>query len=277
MPVEARRPIRRMRGGAQAYLIEANDGCFYVVKFLNNPQHRRILINEMLGAHLLRNLQVTTPEPVLVNLSEAFLAAYPEVYLELGTRREPVRPGWHYGSRFPGDPARQAVFDFLPDSLIGQVLNLRHFLGVLVADKWLSNADARQAVYYRAQVKLWDQAGSLAGRKSGFIASMIDQGYFFNGPNWELTGTPLQGLALRPAVYAGVRSLDDFQPWLDMVAGFPESVLDSARRQIPGQWLDGDENELDALLEKLLARRRTVADLILAVRRARPSLFPMWS
>jgi len=266
-----------MRGGAQAYLIEADDGCFYVVKFLNNPQHRRILINELLGAHLLGFLQVTTPEPALVNLSEAFLSDYPDVYLELGTRREPVRPGWHFGSRFPGDPLRQAVFDFLPDSLAGQVLNLRHFLGVLVADKWMANADARQAIYYRAQVRLWDQTGSSSGKKSGFIASMIDQGYLFNGPNWDLTGAPLQGLALRPAVYAAVQSLDDFQPWLDMVAGFPESVLDSARRQIPCQWLDGDEAELDALLEKLLARRRTVADLILAVRRARPSLFPLWS
>jgi len=37
MPVNARRHVRRMRGGAQSHLIEAGDGHFYVVKFLNNP------------------------------------------------------------------------------------------------------------------------------------------------------------------------------------------------------------------------------------------------
>jgi hypothetical protein len=46
MPVDACRLIRKMRGGAQAHLIQAADGHHYVVKFLNNPQHRRILVNE---------------------------------------------------------------------------------------------------------------------------------------------------------------------------------------------------------------------------------------
>jgi hypothetical protein len=42
MPVNARRFIRKMRGGAQAHLLEADDGDYYIVKFQNNPQHRRI-------------------------------------------------------------------------------------------------------------------------------------------------------------------------------------------------------------------------------------------
>ena len=54
MPVDALRLIRKMRGGAQAHLIEADDGNFYVVKFRNNPQHRRILVNEWLGGSFLR-------------------------------------------------------------------------------------------------------------------------------------------------------------------------------------------------------------------------------
>ena len=37
MPLNAVRLIRKMRGGAQAHLLECDDGCFYVVKFLNNP------------------------------------------------------------------------------------------------------------------------------------------------------------------------------------------------------------------------------------------------
>jgi hypothetical protein len=41
--------IRRMRGGAQSHLMRCDDGGYYVVKFQNNPQHLRILANEMLA------------------------------------------------------------------------------------------------------------------------------------------------------------------------------------------------------------------------------------
>ena len=44
--------IRRMRGGAQSQLMRCSDENYYVVKFQNNPQHRRILVNELLGTRL---------------------------------------------------------------------------------------------------------------------------------------------------------------------------------------------------------------------------------
>src|ERR1700739_3398343 len=47
--VKALEHIRRMRGGAQAHLMRCSDGNYYVVKFQNNPQHRRFLVNERLG------------------------------------------------------------------------------------------------------------------------------------------------------------------------------------------------------------------------------------
>ncbi len=77
MPVNARRPIRRMRGGAQAHLIEADDGHFYVVKFKNNPQHRRILVNELVAGVFLRFLKLAAPETVLVRVPAEFLEQYP--------------------------------------------------------------------------------------------------------------------------------------------------------------------------------------------------------
>ena len=41
--------IRRMRGGAQSHLMRSSDENYYVVKFQNNPQHRRVLVKEMRG------------------------------------------------------------------------------------------------------------------------------------------------------------------------------------------------------------------------------------
>jgi hypothetical protein len=274
MPVKARRFIRKLRGGAQAHLIEAHDGHFYVVKFLNNPQHRRILINEWIASVVLRYLQISTPATAIVDLTPEFLEQNPDVSLQLGSRRHPIDPGWHFGSRYPGDPARLAVYDFLPDALLERVANLNEFLAVFAADKWLGNADARQSVFFRAKLR---EAGPAAGKeRAGFVAQMMDHGYVFDGPHWAFHDSPVQGLYFRPLVYASVRSLSDFQPWLDRVQFFPEDVIDDALKQIPAAWVNGDVDALEGLLEKLLDRRKKVPELIEASRHARTNVFPNW-
>ncbi len=93
MPLRARNLIRKMRGGAQAHLIEASDSAFYVVKFTNNPQHRRILVNEWLASAFLRYLQIHVPETAPIELTQEFIESNPELYLSIGTRREPVPAG----------------------------------------------------------------------------------------------------------------------------------------------------------------------------------------
>ena len=274
MPIDACRLIRKMRGGAQSHLIEAVDGNFYVVKFLNNPQHRRILVNELLSAVFLEYLKIAAPETALIQVSGAFLEANPEVHLTLGSRRIAVEPGWHFGSRYPGDPDRTAVYDFLPDALLPKVVNLEDFRAVLVFDKWVANADGRQSVFYRAMVH-GNGAGHEAGRP-GFVARMIDNGFAFNGPNWDFPDSAVQGLYARRTVYESVRSLDDFRPWLDLVTHFPEEVVDRAWKGVPPNWLDGEEDAFDQLLEQLYARSKRVPQLIEACREGRSNPFPNW-
>src|SRR3954468_22571037 len=94
MPVDARRLIRKMRGGAQAHLIEAADGHCYVVKFLNNPQHRRILVNEWIASVFLRYLGISTPETAVIRVTRDFLAQNPDFHFQREPRREPVEAGW---------------------------------------------------------------------------------------------------------------------------------------------------------------------------------------
>lgn len=272
MPLTALRHVRKMRGGAQAHLLEADDGHWYVVKFRNNPQHRRILVNELLASTLLGYLQIASPETGLIRLTPAFVAANPDIHLTLGTRRIAVEPGWHFGSRYPGDPGRTAVYDFLPDALLPQVANLEDFRAVLVFDKWVGNADGRQCVFYRARVRREDAPGV----RPAFVARMIDQGFAFNGPNWDFPDSPLQGLYGRRLVYETVRSLDDFEPWLNQVMHFPEEVMDRAWRTIPANWVEGEEDALEHLLERLYERRGRLPDLIAACREARSDPFPGW-
>jgi hypothetical protein len=275
MPVNARRLIRKMRGGAQSHLIEADDGCSYVVKFQNNPQHRRILVNEWIAYRFLDYLQVAVPRAAIVRLSPEFLSETPDVHIQLGTKRSPVLPGWHFGSCFPGDPTKIAVYDFVPDALLKQVENISDFLGILAFDKWTANVDARQSIFLRARLRQFT-ASPEHPLRTGFVALMMDHGYIFNGPHWEYPDSPLQGLYYRPMVYNSVKGLTDFQPWLDRITHFPESVVDEAYRSIPPEWLQGEEDALEAMLEKLMQRRSRVPDLIKDCTVGRLNPFPNW-
>src|SRR5437667_364076 len=117
--LRATQHIRRMRGEAQAHLMRANDGQYYVVKFQNNPQHIRVLANELL----------------------AF-------------------------------------------------------------DKWVCNSDRRQALFYR-----------LAGKYT-YTLTFIDHGHCFNVGEWNFPDSPLLGVYVWNAVYAGVSRWRSFEPWL---------------------------------------------------------------
>lgn len=265
-----------MRGGAQAHLMECDDDHFYVVKFLNNPQHRRILTNEWFASIFLNYLQISTPATAMVNLSSEFLAENPDVHIQLGSRRLAVESGWHFGSRYPGDPAKVMVYDFIPDLLMEKIVNRAEFLGVLAFDKWMGNADARQSIFFRARVQQWSPSAQDPPQRLGFVAHMMDHGYVFDGPHWTFSDSPLQGLYFRPGVYRDVTSLDDFEPWLDRLVHFPEEVVDQAQKQIPPAWLAGDEPLLEALLEKLMSRRKRIPDLIRDSRHGRVNPFPAW-
>jgi hypothetical protein len=283
MPVDARRLIRKMRGGAQAHLIEAADGFFYVVKFLNNPQHRRILVNDWIGASFLHGLGLATPQPAIVRFSADFIAAHPDLYIQLGTRRVPPEPGWHFGSRYPGDPLHTVVYDYLPDVLLARVENRQEFAGMLAFDQWAGNADSRQAIFFRARLKEWTAGPKTAGARDGsekgrqgFVAQMIDHGFLFEGPHWRFGDSPLRGLYHRPLVYQGVTGLASFEPWLERIVHFPEELIDKTVKQIPPAWLEGDEEPLDKLLRQLLHRRKRVPDLIESCRKARAGALADW-
>ncbi|HUQ95319.1 MAG TPA: HipA family kinase [Bryobacteraceae bacterium] len=276
MPLEARTWIRKMRGGAQAHLLTAQDGNYYVVKCKQNPQHRRILVNELVASVLLEYLRIPSPKVEMIRVSEDFLAENPQMVITHGNHPVMIIPGWHFGSRMPVDPNRFAIYDYIPDALLRTVANLRDFVGTLVFDKWVHNADARQCVFFRAQVKDW-LAAEHWPKKVAFVALMMDHGYIFGGPHWELETSPLSGLYSRPIVYDSVTGFESFQPWLDLVRNFPPDILDKAFRQIPEWWLNGDREALEQLLEKLYRRRTRVETLLEDAKRGRVNPYPNWA
>lgn len=265
-----------MRGGAQAHLLEAADGHFYVVKFLGNPQHRRILVNEVIASAILKYLQIASPETALVELTPEFLRENPEVCFLSAGRNEPVEPGWHFGSRYPGDPARITVYDFVPDTLLSKVNNVTDFVGCLAFDKWTGNADGRQSVFFRAPLADWLPQHRSSPQKMGFVALMIDHGFLFNGPHWEFNDGAAYGLYMRRLVYDSVFGMESFEPWLSRIRNFPDDVIDHALRQIPPDWIRGEEEQLEKTLEALMRRRRLVAELLEDLHASKSNPFLNW-
>ncbi len=86
----------------------------------------------------------------------------------------------------------------------------------------------------------------------------------------------MAGIYFRRQVYGNVTSERDLEPWLDRIVHFPEEVVDRAYKQIPPQWIEGDEAALQTLLERLLARRKRVAELIRDCSRGKTNPFPNW-
>ncbi len=275
--VAAKRFIRKMHGGTQAHLLEANDGNFYVVKFSNNPQGCRVLVNDAIGTFLLRRLGISTPDPVLINVTREFLLQNPEVSMQFGARRVAVNPGLHFGSRYPMFPDRRSVFDLLPDLLLPSVENLAHFCGALVFDKWTGNTDCRQAVFYRLSCDFIGSPGKTDSAEFGPLhALMVDQGMIMNGRYWDFKAGPLHGLYHNEHVYAALRSFSDCEPWLELVEHFPESALVDLVRCIPAQWIEGSEAQLERIVSHLVRRRKRVAAMIHDSCIAKPSCFPNW-
>jgi hypothetical protein len=266
-----------MRGGAQAHLIEADDGHWYVTKFVNNPQGgRRILVNELITSLLFSALDLSTPEPALVLVDQEFLRANPEVHIASKPGPIALEPGVHFGSRYPGSPVATAVYDFLPDTMISQVVNRDHFLGTLVADKWVSNADARQSIYFRAQLRYTFRGTGISG--VGWMTEMIDHGMAFQGNDWTFGVSAVQGLYQRRIVYGHVSAMADFEPWLERLLSLGRDVLDSAFMVVPPDWIRGDELQLHRLLRQLYSRRVLVPQLVAAsiewLQRRSPSCVP---
>jgi hypothetical protein len=281
--------VRRMRGGAQAQLMRCDDDAYYIVKFQNNPQHLRILANEMLATRLAARLGLIVPQVEVVEVRPEIIAYTPDLVIQLGLGRKPCAAGKQFGSQFPGHPARMTVHDFLPDEQLGAVGNLSDFLGVLVFDKWTCNTNGRQAIFFRGPGGYAGADGSAAGsdvpRGSpapgyaalGYTAMMIDFGFCFNAGEWDFPDAPLRGLYARHRVYAGVDGMEAFEPWLGRLeTQITERVLGEEAAQIPPEWYAGDWDALQRLLERLYGRRRRVRELLLSARHSDREPFPNW-
>ena len=257
--------IRRMRGGAQAQLMRCADGGYYVVKFQNNPQGVRILVNELLATRVGERLGLPTPPAAVVEVRQALIEHSDEMTIQLGRGRTPYKAGLQFASRYPGaSPAECAVYDFLPEEALREVKNLGDFLGMLAFDKWTCNTNGRQAIFFRRPAE---------GR---YEAQMIDNGFCFNAGEWNFPDAPLRGLYARHCVYESVRGIDSFEPWLTRIEKMDLAVLGPVAEEVPPEWYNSDYDALEKMIEHFSRRRTLVRELIVSAWKSSAQPFPNW-
>jgi hypothetical protein len=252
--------IRAMRGGAQSHMLTANDGHAYVVKFANNPQSLRVLANEWLGCSIGRALGLTIPEPAVLYVPAKLVESSPSLVIQISNSTLKCSHGLAFGSRFISE---EQVFDYLPDSALSQVENVREFAGVFALDKWLCNCDGRQVVFCGTE------------RRRGFRAHFIDFGFCFNAGEWNFPDTALRGVYAYKVVYQDVCGWQSFEPWLSRIESFPLTTLWAIADDVPPEWVELDT--LSHLVERIDARRSRVRELIAAVRQSQRNPFGAWT
>lgn len=267
-----------MKGGAQSQLLRASDDHYYVVKFINNPQHTRVLANEFLAARLARALELPLPEPAIIEVSRDLIRASPEMMIRLEGHVLRCAPGLQFGSRLALGGAPQPIYDYVPEPVLAEVENLRDFHGMLLFDKWTCNCNGRQVVFCpvaagRPAAEAGDRADP--SRPPRMRAFMIDQGFCFNAGDWNFPDSPLRGVYSRSIVYRGVTGWESFQPWLERIENFPPERIFAFGEEIPPSWY-GDPAELEQLLARLVARRERVRSLVLAVKESGRAPFENW-
>src|SRR5260370_5467406 len=273
--------IRRMRGGAQSALMRCSDGRYYVVKFQNNPQHRRILVNELLGTRLAGRLGLPITPAEIIHGDRQLIRLTPEMCMEMQRGWIACQAGLQFGSRYPGDPRRLTLFDFLPDEQLRAVENLYQFAGMLVFDKWTCNTNGRQTLFFRERQPRPNAQGdgheTDEDRDGNYETVMIDQGFCFNAGEWNYPDAPLRGLYATNRVYEGVTGMDSFGPWLERLEkGITQRGLGQILKEIPSEWYEDNYDAVAQLLEQLYRRRTRIPELLLAAKDTTRQPFPNW-
>ena len=269
-PVQAQQPlravqeIRRTRGACQSHVMRCSDGYYYVVKFPNNRQGRRVLANELMGASLAERLSLPVAHGEVILVEESLVRCSDEMYQETELGRERCQHGLCFGSRFPCDPHETIIYDLIPRTRLKYVSNLRDFWGMLVFDAWTSNSDDRQVIFVNE-------------KPCSYRAVMIDQGLCFGGAAWQLSDNLWKGTYLYTQAYQEVRGVDDFEPWLTALEEtIDEDVLSDTASAIPPDWYSSNFVALTCLLQVLLRRKDELRNRIEVFCSGHGTLFPNW-
>jgi hypothetical protein len=102
------------------------------VKFRNNPQHFRVLGNELLATRLAEAAGLPVPPKEVVEVGDWLVENSSDLNIQLSGRVIRCQPGLQFGSRYVVDPLPGGqIFDYFPVVMLERVRNLESLAGML--------------------------------------------------------------------------------------------------------------------------------------------------
>jgi hypothetical protein len=240
--LSANKFIRKLNGGSQSILVQANDSKYYVVKMMENPQGSNVLANESLGATVARAVGLPVAHNKGIYLSDTFIDNFRDLWFESPAGRRRPNRGVHFGSLFIGQPSgAQRPNEYISPSRLDNIANRQDFLGMYILDVWANHQDSRQAVFCR----------SSDGTQKAFF---IDHGHMFGGPEWTFEDRPGIALHLEKKIYTDLWNEDLVASWISHLQMATPSALSYANQAMQPEWYQGRVEELIGRLTERLCR-----------------------
>lgn len=160
-------------GGSRSQVFRLEDGRYALVKFPENPQGQRVLINEFVACRVAELLRLPVNRAVLVDVDDRLL----ERPKATGSCPAAFSGGVRCGLiRYQGAQPVNAAWD-----LLRQTVNADELHGVLILEQLVKRGDGRQLLVYQ------DRPHGRATEQSERRFAAYDYGFAFGGsPNWTL-------------------------------------------------------------------------------------------
>jgi hypothetical protein len=248
--LSANKYVRKMKGGAQSILVRANDGKYYVVKMMGNPQGANTLANELLGSLIAKSVGLPVAEGKGLYLSDSFIDSDPDLWFHLDSERRRPNKGLHFGSLLVGQLSGQRrPTEYISPSRVNMITNREAFLGMYLLDVWANHQDNRQAILRR---------GLNDSTQEVFF---IDHGHMFGGLTWDFKERPGVAFHLERAVYCDLWQDEQIASWISHFRTVIPEVLSWVASAVPTEWYNGD---LSRLLGGLTERLDCLPELVQA-------------
>jgi hypothetical protein len=248
MPIQPVRYLRPLKGGwSYPQLILFNDGHKYVVKFKNNRQGDKVLVNEYVAGKLARYLRLPVPKFTIVHIPKRFIQT-------TSLKTFGFQPGVQFASRYIENGVCYSK------NLSSQVINHHHLIGMVAFDHWVNNTDRniRNLLLEPVQpisphpYKVW----------------MIDHGYCFPGcSKWSIKSLRQPPHWINSPLYQALFQEDHesknqvLSKYVNKINQLPAGVISNIIRSLPDDWRINRE-EKQALFTFLIRSKKALPSLL---------------
>lgn len=263
----AARALNPIKNGiTRPYYVNCQNNNTYVVKFAQNPEGPRVLVNEYICAEIATDLGLPLANPTLITIGQEFIEDHgDEIRSHLDTD-ETVQEGFHFGTE-----KVKKVVPITTAAMLAQARNVNVIPDIVIFDQLVCNVDRDKNI------------GNLLFDIDSKEIVVIDHTHAFKiGALWDasqlkhqMIGEPFEMFDTSGYVYKKlVQFIDGYNPFhsvIEKISGMTEERLWHIINSVPDQWLVTEE-EKELLFKYLYDRKNRIEDVLPLLR----NYLPRW-